>query len=65
MGVQALIERKMHLMTWKKVSRGKAKGGLGIKSFHLLNKALLGKWIWRFAGTGKWVWRFAVTGKWV
>ena len=27
----------------------KGKGGLGIQSLFALNRALLGKWIWRFA----------------
>lgn len=45
----ALAERKMHLVNWKTVNRGKEKGGLGIRSLDLLNRGLLGKWAWRFA----------------
>ena len=36
-------------MNWNTVCSGKERGGLGIRDLSLVNKALLGKWVWRFA----------------
>ena len=47
------LEQKPHLVRWPIVCEDKSKGGLGVKSLGLFNKALLGKWSWRFANEKK------------
>ncbi|RVW71963.1 LINE-1 reverse transcriptase-like [Vitis vinifera] len=49
--------RKIHLVNWKVVCTQKEKGGLGIRRMGPLNKALLGKWIWRFAVEKEVLWK--------
>lgn len=40
--------RKLAWVGWDKVCRPMEEGGLGIKDLGMFNKALRGKWIWRF-----------------
>ncbi|GKC83481.1 RNA-directed DNA polymerase, eukaryota [Tanacetum coccineum] len=42
------LERKITWVPWDKVLASKSNGGLGVSSFHALNRALLLKWVWRF-----------------
>ena len=53
----------MHLVKWDTVYLSKEKGGLGIHNLSNLNRALLGKWNWRFAMEENLSWRFLISLK--
>ena len=57
------MEKKPHLVNWATVCTDKKVGGLGVRGLHKLNKALLGKWIWRFANERNSLWREAIRRK--
>nr|GEY59888.1 RNA-directed DNA polymerase, eukaryota [Tanacetum cinerariifolium] len=40
--------KKITWAAWDKILASKKNGGLGVSSFHALNRALLLKWVWRF-----------------
>ena len=50
-------ERKVHLVKWEIVCGDKERGGLGLRKLGLLDRALLGKWIWRFACERENLWK--------
>ena len=54
---------KHHLVGWDKVCVPKAKGGLGVWSLVLFNKALLGKWLWWFGLEENNLWRRVLVAK--
>ena len=55
--------RKIHLVNWRTVSQVKGKGGLGIRNLNFLNRALLGKWIWRFVVEESSTWKVCISTK--
>ncbi|RVW26068.1 LINE-1 retrotransposable element ORF2 protein [Vitis vinifera] len=57
------LEGKVHLVKWDAVCTEKHKGGLGLRRIATLNRALLGKWIWRFACEKNNFWKQVITTK--
>ena len=55
--------RKIHLVNWKIVNQGESKGGLGIKNLDMLNRALLGKWVWRYTEEEDSIWKHCISIK--
>jgi hypothetical protein len=49
-------EFKYHLVSWDKVCSPIFEVGLGIKNLRVFNRALLGKWLWRYAHDGELLW---------
>ena len=63
LGGGSSLEKKISLVRWATVCSEKSKGGVGLKSFSKLNKALLCKWSWRFANDQNALWRKAICCK--
>ena len=56
-------EKKAHLVNWDVVCFEKRQGGLGLRKLTILNKALLGKWILRFASDRDCTWKTLINIK--
>jgi hypothetical protein len=54
---------KHHLVGWNTVCRPIANGGLGIRKVAVTNRALLGKWLWRFGREENHLWRRVIVAK--
>ena len=48
--------KRDHLVSWDAVCKSRVKGGLGIGKIPLRNRALLGKWLWRYPRESTTLW---------
>jgi hypothetical protein len=51
------------LVNWRTICSSKASGGLGVRNLVMFNKALMGKWLWRYAMERDAFWRKVVDVK--
>ena len=57
------MRKTPHLANWSTICKDKKKGGLDIKDLSTINKALLGKWCWRFTFERDMLWKKLIDGK--
>ncbi|KAL4368710.1 hypothetical protein GQ457_05G000030 [Hibiscus cannabinus] len=56
-------KRKIHWVKWSEVCLPKSLGGLGVIDLDVQNRALCGKWIWKFASNRKSFWSEIMVSK--
>ena len=58
-----VLEKKPHLIKWDVVFTEKDQGGHGLRKLSFLNKALLGKWVCKFASKPDSIWKRLICSK--
>jgi hypothetical protein len=56
-------EFKFHLVNWARVCCPIKSGGLGVRNLLQFNRAMLGKWLWRYAMNREALWELVVDTK--
>nr|GEY18038.1 RNA-directed DNA polymerase, eukaryota [Tanacetum cinerariifolium] len=56
LGASPIYNMFIYKAAWNKVLEAKKNGGLGVSSFHAVNRALLFKWVWRFVSQDGSLW---------
>lgn len=54
---------RYHLVDWGRICQPKEVGDLGVRRLVQFNRALLGKWLWRFARERDCLWRKVMASK--
>uniref|UniRef100_A0A2N9J257 Reverse transcriptase domain-containing protein n=1 Tax=Fagus sylvatica TaxID=28930 RepID=A0A2N9J257_FAGSY len=54
---------KFHLVNWSQICAPLRHGGLAVRDLKSFNKALLGKWLWRYGSEREALWRLVVDAK--
>jgi hypothetical protein len=55
--------KKFHLINWHQVCQPLKSGGLGFQNIRVFNRALLGKWLWRYGTETDAFWRSIIFSK--
>jgi hypothetical protein len=55
--------KKFYLVNWNQVCQPLSSGGLGFQNLRVFNRALLGKWLWRYGNEADAFWRKLIFSK--
>lgn len=56
-------KREVHLVKWKKITRSKSQGGLGVRDLGEVNESLLLKWWWKYGNEDSALWKTVVCSR--
>lgn len=53
-------ESKISWVSWVDICKSNSKGSLGARDLHMVNLALLDKWIWCFISSASGLWKYVI-----